>query len=320
MSARQDSLLTYAGIGSRSTPADILSVMQRIAKQAASGGYTLRSGGAAGADSAFETGAGQAKEIYLPWPGFKGHPSPLCEPSEAAMAMAAQFHPAWARCSQGARRMHARNCHQILGADLDSPVAFVACWTAGGAGGGGTGQALRIAHAHAIPVFDLAVDDHPAALVDRIGDWLPEDPAGSMRLVDSLLDYTRPWSLPDVYLFTGNPVRRHDGALVMGRGAARCVRDAYPGIDKLIPTDAPVTFTEVRPEQFIGWFKVKDHWAAPAKLDLIEASAEYLARIARARPGRTFHLNAPGIGNGGLSWSAVSPALACLPGNVLVYR
>lgn len=140
-----------------------------------------------------------------------------------------------------------------------------------------------------------------------------------MILRRQLLDYTQPWALPDVYLFTGNPIRRADGAIVMGRGAARVVRDAYPGIDKRISTDKPVTYTEITPGQWIGWFQVKAHWRDPADLRLIQASTELLTRQAAARPAVTFHLNAPGVGNGRLSWDQVEQILASAPDNVVCY-
>ena len=166
----------YAGIGSRETPSTILALMTRIAHRLRLRGYILRSGGADGADSAFEAGAGTAKEIYLPWRGFNGNRSPLHSPSPAAMQMAAQFHPAWERCSPGARKLHARNCYQMLGTDLRTPVDFVVCWTPGATGSGGTGQALRIARAHDIPVFDLGGDvptilDDLATLITNCDPW-----------------------------------------------------------------------------------------------------------------------------------------------------
>ena len=141
----------YAGIGSRETPADILTLMTSIAREAAADGYILRSGAAQGADSAFEAGAGDAKEIWLPWRGFNNHPSRLL-PSAEAFILAEKFHPAWERCSPAARKLHARNCHQVLGADLATPVEFVICWTKDGRASGGTGQAIRIAQARGIPV------------------------------------------------------------------------------------------------------------------------------------------------------------------------
>jgi hypothetical protein len=152
---------SYAGIGSRKTPAEHLNLMRILGTTLASEGWVLRSGAAGGADAAFEQGcdlAGGAKEIYLPWRGFNAHPSCLA-PSYEAEEMAAKFHPAWGSCSQGARKLHARNCHQVLGQNLDSPVEFVVCWTPNASGSGGTGQAIRVARHYGIPVFDLASAD-----------------------------------------------------------------------------------------------------------------------------------------------------------------
>lgn len=155
----------YAGIGSRETPTDVQMLMARFAIKAAGKNYLLRSGGAGGADLAFERGCdsvGGRKAIYLPWKGFGAPRSPqgtftgVCD---RALAMAEQFHPNWAACSQGARALHARNCYQVLGDTLDEPVKFVICWTVNGLGGGGTGQALRIAKAHDIPIYDLGNAD-----------------------------------------------------------------------------------------------------------------------------------------------------------------
>lgn len=59
----------YAGIGSRNTPADILDLMTHLARRLDSRGYTLRSGGADGADAAFERGAmlDTPSEFILCW-------------------------------------------------------------------------------------------------------------------------------------------------------------------------------------------------------------------------------------------------------------
>ena len=46
----------YTGVGSRETPSDILEVMESVGYALASQGWTLRSGGAVGADQAFERG------------------------------------------------------------------------------------------------------------------------------------------------------------------------------------------------------------------------------------------------------------------------
>ena len=50
-----------------------------------------------------------------------------------------------------------RNACQILGMDGETPVSMVICWTPKGLRTGGTGQALRIAEAFNIPIFDLGI-------------------------------------------------------------------------------------------------------------------------------------------------------------------
>jgi hypothetical protein len=70
--------------------------------------------------------------------------------------MAAEYHPAWDKCSQGARAMHARNVQIILGAELDRPVYFVICWTPGGKAVGRTAMGIRLSEAYGITVYNLA--------------------------------------------------------------------------------------------------------------------------------------------------------------------
>lgn len=161
---------TYTGIGSRATPLEALALLRAAAEGLAAAGWTGRSGGAGGADEAVMAGAaaaGGAFELYLPWPGFRGHLRPtLDRPSPAALDLAAGHHPAWSACGETARALHARNSHEVLGVCLDRPSCFVLCWTADGStdgaerSSGGTGQALRIAAAIGVPVFNLARDDH----------------------------------------------------------------------------------------------------------------------------------------------------------------
>lgn len=158
--------LTYAGVGSRTTPTDVLALMTRTAIALRAQGWTLRSGHAPGADQAFEAGAGDDAEIYLPWASFEHHVPVggafvVPRPSADAFEMAAKYHPNWYALRRPARSLHARNMHQILGQWLDTPTAFVICWTPDGSldgserSSGGTGQALRAALAEDIQVFNL---------------------------------------------------------------------------------------------------------------------------------------------------------------------
>lgn len=151
----------YTGVGSRKTPPDILDMMTRLAQAFAYHGYTLRSGGAEGADTAFEDGA-VLKEIYY---ATDINRSPV---ALEAMALAAKFHPAWDRMSLFAKQLHGRNAFQVLGADLKTPTEFLICWTPDGCIShetrsittGGTGTAISIASAHGIPVNNLAKAEH----------------------------------------------------------------------------------------------------------------------------------------------------------------
>ncbi len=78
--------------------------------------------------------------------------------------IASEVHPAWDKCNECARGMHSRNCHQILGYDLQSPVDAVICWTPDGAVVGGTATAIRISMKAGIPIFNLGTKDKESVL------------------------------------------------------------------------------------------------------------------------------------------------------------
>jgi len=148
----------YAGIGSRETPKEIIELFESLGTYFAKKGLILRSGGADGSDKAFENGCDKVngeKEIYLPWSGFNGSDSKLIVSNPKAFEIAEKYHPYWFNLKQGAQKLQARNSHQVLGKDLETLSAFVICWTKKGKGSGGTGQAIRIAKAYNIPVFDM---------------------------------------------------------------------------------------------------------------------------------------------------------------------
>ena len=166
------SQLAYAGIGSRETPPDVLDQMTVVARWLERRGWHLHSGGACGADSAFASGTADARTLHLPWPGYENHAGAHCHvPSgelyHRCIALAAEHHPAWHRCSQGARRLHARNVSILLGPALTDPVDAVVCWTKGGRATGGTGLGIRIAQHVDIPVLNLATM-HPRAVCEAL--------------------------------------------------------------------------------------------------------------------------------------------------------
>ena len=158
----------YTGVGSRKTPPDVLALMSRIARKAAQSGYVLRSGGADGADKAFESGCDMVrgpKEIYY-----------AKQATVEAMAIAAKFHPAWHACTEYARKLHGRNAFQVLGITLDKPSDRFICWTPDGCvthaqrsrATGGTGTAISIADAYGIAVCNLAIATHRAIMEEWV--------------------------------------------------------------------------------------------------------------------------------------------------------
>lgn len=167
----------YAGIGSRETPPDMIDLMREFAYLASLRGWVLRSGAAQGADSAFELGCDDAKgekEIFIPWPNFNNHYSQLIGPTDAAMRVAEAVHPTWKRLSPAAKKLVARNMHQIMGANMDEPVLCVVCWTPDGCENikeysrktGGTGTAISFASTQGIPVFNFKHHDRYVEAVE----------------------------------------------------------------------------------------------------------------------------------------------------------
>jgi hypothetical protein len=168
----------YTGIGSRRTPSDVCDVIHEVASKLARGDWVCRTGGADGADMAFSEGVlygldggYQGLDVYLPWPDFNGwsdrdHGVMRSEPQAEAFEIAARHHPVWDRLGPADRALHARNVHEVLGYDVmqPDPSKFLICWTPGASGAGGTGQALRIAIAYQVPIFDLARGSNRARL------------------------------------------------------------------------------------------------------------------------------------------------------------
>ena len=161
--------MRVAGIGSRQTPPDVLQTMREIGGWLAEQGYLLRSGGAEGADLAFESGyraAGGTPEIYRP-----DSIQPWWE------ACAAYYHPAWDLMAgyPYAKKLHARNTPIILGPleDLSMKSDCVICWTGNGKELGGTGQGMRIAKALDIPIFNLYYTRAASAFWQFCHDLIP---------------------------------------------------------------------------------------------------------------------------------------------------
>ena len=164
----------YAGIGSRETPVNIMTKMSIIAKILEEKQYVLRSGGANGADTAFEMGVNSwtKKDIYLPYPEFNGRSTkqksyiyiPFGDEDFDAAYESLKVHPSKGKMGATAKNMMLRNYFQIYGIRNQPKSDFVICWTSDAANGttvktsydtGGSGQAIRLAALENIPVYNL---------------------------------------------------------------------------------------------------------------------------------------------------------------------
>ena len=190
-------MAAYTGIGSRQTPAEIVGVMEDAAFRLARIGFTLRSGKAKGADEAFQLGAqryhslfpdviySKVAEIYIPWKGFKGgdeltnvYDITLDSvdkrfPDQADMRWdwVKEVHGGWERLSQGARKLHERNIHQLFGENLSDAflnqskfVLYYAPETRKGDPKGGTATAVNLAKKSSIRTLNLLHDKNHEVL------------------------------------------------------------------------------------------------------------------------------------------------------------
>ena len=160
--------IIYAGIGSRETPSVILGVFKKLSSDLEDMGVLLRSGGAPGADSAFALGVKEEKHkrIYIPSNGFNGlydrkdNMIMDCRKltkdiKDQSRIIVNRFHPNPRALKPYAMELMMRNTYQILGHTLNLVSNFVVCWTVNGDLVGGTAQALRLAKAYDIPVFNF---------------------------------------------------------------------------------------------------------------------------------------------------------------------
>lgn len=132
----------------------------------------------------------------------------------------------------------------------------------------------------------------------------------------------------DVYLVTTNSYIRNDGALVMGRGAAKQLALMYPILPLMLGRNILKSCGHLGEYNIdtltngsgitLGAFQVKFNFSDEADLDLIKRSCDELHRMA-CEDERVFHVNFPGIGNGRLKYNDVLPIVETLPDNVNVW-
>jgi len=141
--------MTYAGIGSRETPKEVLNQMREIAMELSSKGYSLNTGDAKGADTAFRSVSPDNKtNIYT-----------VNDATDTTRIIAKEIHPNPNALNEYSLNLMARNTNQIFGKNLDTPVDFVLFWAKETNNSlrpeGGTGQAVEMARRKGIPSINM---------------------------------------------------------------------------------------------------------------------------------------------------------------------
>lgn len=151
----------YAGIGARKTPSHVLQYMELQGKLLAEKGYILRSGGAQGADSAFERGCDSVGGNKQIWSTRNSHE---WERHDWVVNIVSEvcWEKPFLSMQPYMQQLVGRNTYQLYGdpALFDDCVksAFVLYWSEPKDGencSGGTRYAIRMASAARIPCFNL---------------------------------------------------------------------------------------------------------------------------------------------------------------------
>ena len=179
----------FTGVGSRETPTEILALMRKYSRIMTLKGWSFRSGGADGADTAFAQGWCDAYaeddsvpngEIYLPWNGFNSHykEGVNCvlvtdrKIIERAQDFIKDIHPAFSKLTRGSLSLHTRNVFQVLGSDLQTPsqgLIGYAKTDKKGSPMGGTATAINLALMYEIPVRNLYKEEDRKFIEEFVG-------------------------------------------------------------------------------------------------------------------------------------------------------
>ena len=156
----------------------------------------------------------------------------------------------------------------------------------------------------------------PTPLNNRVG--VP------MKIVKALIDYSTPWSLPDIKFFTANQVIKKNGELVMGAGNALAVKKAIPAAplimgNGLLMKEKQAYVERITDGQFLGALATKVNWQNKSSLPFVIESLRKLYAIAKANPEMTLHVPYPAISNGGLTRDMLDQYVFQLPDNVIIY-
>ena len=179
-----------AGIGSRKINSDAFEQIKNLTVDLIEEfknthvDFWIRSGHAEGSDYAFECGAQNRCIVYLPWKDFGSRDGLTLQTNKyilwnsidskirkKALDSVYKYHPYPNNLSPGAQKCLGRDYFQVFGsAPKSDPVDAVVCWAipkGSNEVAGGTGQAVRIANDHNIPVYNLFTDP-PQEIIENL--------------------------------------------------------------------------------------------------------------------------------------------------------
>lgn len=157
----------YTGIGSRTLPDGAEDFITELATYMQSQGVILRSGDDYGADTAFQAGAGDLFETWVPWRGFAKGPNRSLN-SQYMFNTARNFLitsgiiPWFDRMTPASQKFHARNYRQIIGEDelfISKACFYCAPINDDGEPMGGTRTAVLVAKHFGVPTFNLFTEE-----------------------------------------------------------------------------------------------------------------------------------------------------------------
>lgn len=167
----------YTGIGSRNISGEERELIFNIAVKMSEEGYTLRSGGAEGSDTAFEEGCLSVSgelEVYRPTrsPNMKGYhlvPNDL-QFNYAKTRLSIDIIPWFSYMKPYSQRIHSRNFYQVVGFDnVCSHVTIYASDEDEEGVKGGTRTAVMVSRSLKIPTYNLRIPEQRNTLLKKIG-------------------------------------------------------------------------------------------------------------------------------------------------------
>lgn len=298
----------YAGIGARKTPSDVLKYMELQGKLLAEKGYILRSGGAQGADSAFERGCDSVEGNKQIWSTRNRH-----EWEEHHWVIPIISRACWEKpflsMQLHTQRLLGRNTYQLYG-DPNSfedcvKSAFVLYWSEPKDGencSGGTRYAIRMAITAGIPCFNLYNESEKAEYEATFGK--------SRKMIH--------YKIGNIFdtrcLAIVNPI---NCVGAMGAGLALQFKGFYPEMYKEYKLRCnrgevkigSLDLHWINERQVIVNFPTKNHWRYSSKIEYLQQGLETFCNSYKDLQISSIAFPLLGVGKGGLSEDIVIPLM-----------